>query len=280
MGTSCTFQRAQSRTVLDSKLDAEFTAKRLTRPLKSSDYASMQAGWENRWWKLDDKHIPARSYLEERCDELEGGDFHVESLTKVISREEDSEPSVQTFFDGTGKLQIKKCSTEVALPTTPEQLRYRVKLCSTGIQMIGIEHSNQTSHLKTSNYLSFLLGEFVWGLTGKASEGLRVSAPAWGQLLIDEQQIRKRIYNLLLEGTPAVDALKSAFKDPVVKEARARRKIRHLLSVQQSLGDLHSLKLPVCSPLLQVWWKTTSCRFQNQGSETQGDGAPAPPAMP
>ena len=339
------FQRAQSRTIEESKLDAEFTAKRLTRPLKSSDYSSMRAGWENRWWKLDDKNIPARSYLEERCDELEGGDFHVESLSKVISREEDSEPSVQTFFDGTGKLQIKKGSTEVALPTTPEQLRYRVKLWGTGIQMIGIKHSNQPCFQNLSpqdieDYLSFLLGEFVWGLTGKTAEGLTVSAPAWGQLLVYEQQIRKRMYNLMMEGTPAVDALKAAFKDPVVKEryfttptalsATTRQPYNSFDKGGKSPGgkgqgkggkvegkgkgkgapyggkskgkgkgkgkEGKDGKGGTCFPYNNHWETCTrqNCPFahrcsrcggkhpayrcQNQGSETQGDGAAVPPA--
>ena len=218
------FQRAQTRTTKESELEAEYTAKRMTRPLKASEYAGMKAAWESRWWKLDDKNIPARSYLEERCDQLESGDFHVEALSKVINREEDLDPGVQTFFDGTGKLQLRKGSSEVALPSTPEQLRFRLKIWGTGIQMIALKHSNQgclqdLSPQDVEDYLSYLLGEHVYGLTGKTPSGDTVAAPSWPQLLVYELQIRKHMYDLMVnKGTKAPDALKAAYRDSVVKE--------------------------------------------------------------
>ncbi len=218
------FQRSQSRTAKESELEAEYAAKRMTRPLKTTEYGGMRAAWEARWWHLDDKVTPARSYLEERCDQLESGDFHVESLSKVINREEDQESSVQTFFDGTGKLQIRKGSTEVPLPSNPEQLRARVKLWGVGLQMIALKHTNQPAlqdlnPQDVEDYLTYMLGEYVYGLTGKTATGDTVAAPSWGQLLIYEQQVRKKMYQLMTEsGVKAPDALKQAFRDPVVKE--------------------------------------------------------------
>ena len=66
----------------------------MTRPLRTNEYTGMRVSWEARWWKLDDKDMPARSYLEERCDQLEAGDYHVEALSKVISREEEEDIEV------------------------------------------------------------------------------------------------------------------------------------------------------------------------------------------
>lgn len=218
------FQRAQSRTTKESELEAEYTAKRMTRPLKTSEYAGMRSSWEVRWWKLDDKHTPARAYIEERCDQLENGDFHVEPLSKVINREEDLDPGVQTFFDGTGKLQLRRGGSEVSLPHTPELLRFRLKIWSVGIQMMALKHANQAclqglSPQDCEDYLSYLLGEHVHGLTGRSANGDTVSAPSWPQLLIYEQQIRKTMYAFMMENNmTAPEALKAAYRDPVVKE--------------------------------------------------------------
>jgi hypothetical protein len=218
------FQRAQSRTTKEAELEAEFAAKRMTRPLRTTEYGSMRTTWEAKWWHLDDKQCPSRSYLEERCDQLESGDFHVEALSKVVSREEDIDPAVQTFFDGTGKLQIKKGCAEVALPMNPEQLRARVKIWGIAIMMLGMKHANQGSfqgltpqHIE--NYLGYLLGDYCFGLTGRCSTGETVSAPSWAQLLLYENQIRKTMYGLMMEESiPAPVALQQAWKDPVVKE--------------------------------------------------------------
>ena len=115
------FQRAQSRTQKESELEAEFAAKRMTRPLRTNEYGGMRTAWEARWWKLDDKDTPSRSYLEERCDQLESGEYHIESLSRFISREEDLDPGVQSFFDSTGKLQLRKGGVEVPLPANTER---------------------------------------------------------------------------------------------------------------------------------------------------------------
>ena len=218
------FQRAQNRSSKESELEAEYSARRMQRPLKTSEYAGMRSAWETRWWKLDDRHTPARSYLEERCDQLESGDFHVETLSKVINREEDSDPGVQTFFDGTGKLQIRRGACEVPLPSTPEHLRFRLKVWGVGLQMMALKHANLPglqglNPQDVEDYLSYLLGEHVHGLTGRTASGDTVSAPSWPQLLIYEQQIRKMMYSLMIEeAVPAPEALRRSYRDPVVKE--------------------------------------------------------------
>ena len=131
---------------------------------------------------------------------------------------------MQTFFDATGKLQLRRGTSEVALPSTPEELRSRLIVWGVGLQMIALKHSNLVylqglTPQDVQDYLSYLLGEHVYGLTGKSSRGETVSAPSWPQLLIYESQIRKCMYGLMVDdGISAPEALKSAYRDPVVKE--------------------------------------------------------------
>ena len=216
-------QRAQNRTAKEV-LDAELTAKHMTRPLRSNEYTGMRVSGETRRWKLDDKDLPALSFLEERFDRLEAGDYHVEALSKVISRDEDLDPGIQSFFDATGKLQLRKGGVAVPLPANPEQLRSRIKIWGIALQMIGMKNAIHTAFQDwtpqhTENYLSYLLGEFCLGLIGRSATGETVAAPSGAQRSMYEQQIRKGCHKLMMEeGVAAPAAPLQAWIDPEIKE--------------------------------------------------------------
>lgn len=218
------WQRASVRQEKSAELEGELTSKHMPRPLNSSEYMSMKEAFQKKWWPLEDKQLPGRSYLEARCDELEVQDFRAEALSKVISRDEDGDPSMQSYFDPAGRLQLKKGSVEVAMPANQEQLRYRLKLWSTAMIMLGMRNSNRPvlqglCPQDSEDFVSYLLGEYVFGMTGLNAEGHSIAAPSWPQLLVYEYQIRKRMYHLMFnENVAAPAALKSAYKDPIIKE--------------------------------------------------------------
>ena len=69
------------------------------------------------------------------------------------------------------------------------------------------------------DYVSYLLGEFCFGMVGLNAEGHSIATPSWPQLLQYEHQVRKKMYsNMFSEHMAAPLALKSAYKDPVTKE--------------------------------------------------------------
>ena len=218
------WQRASNRQEKSAELEGELTSKRLARPLNSSEYFGMRDAFQRKWWPLDDRSLPARSYLESRADDLENLDYRAETLSRVISREEDGDPSMLTFFDTTGRMQLKRGSVEAPAPTNQEQLRYRIKLWTTALIMLSLRNSNRAMIQNlcpqdAEDYLTYLLGDFCFGMTGLNSEGHTIAAPSWPQLLIYEFQVRKRMYHLMFsENVQAPEALKSAYRDPVVKE--------------------------------------------------------------
>ena len=218
------FKLAQSRLSEEAKVEGEMTTKQLQKLLPPSEWASMRKLWEAKWWCLEDSTTPGRSYLEKRADEIENGDMRAEPLTSVLSRDEDQVDGFTSFWDSTGTLQLRKGGTTVPEPTNPEQLRRRIKLMGVGLMMLGMRHSNRPglqgiSPQDMEDFLSYLLGEFVWQLTGKASDGSTVMTPAWSQLLIYEFSIRKRAYHIMqTEGKRWKDALVESWKDPTTKE--------------------------------------------------------------
>jgi hypothetical protein len=90
--------------------------------------------------------------------------------------------------------------------------------------MLGLKHPNRSFLQKLTpqlfeEFLSYILGEHVFGLTGKSSEGFTISAPAWSQILIYEFQIRKKAFERVhSQGETFAEALKKSWADPIIKE--------------------------------------------------------------
>lgn len=90
--------------------------------------------------------------------------------------------------------------------------------------MLGLRHTNRATlqgltPQDVEDYLGYLLGDFVWQLTGKSSEGATVLTPAWSQVLLYEFQIRRQTHYLMQnKGISFKDGLKESAKDPVLKE--------------------------------------------------------------
>ena len=218
------YKSAQGRTQKSAAVEGEMDSKLLTKPLQMSEFTSMKAAWELKWWPLDDSQTPSRVYIEARCAEVETGDLRAEMLTAVISREEDAVEGFQSYWDSSGNLQLRRSGNSVAEPVNPEQLRMRLKLLGVAQMMIGLRHSNRpnlqgTTPQDIENYLTFLLGEHVWGLTGKSADGGTVATPSWAQLIIYEYAIRRKAHaDMLASGISFRDALKSAYSCPITKE--------------------------------------------------------------
>jgi len=109
------------------------------------------------------------------------------------------------------------------MPHDAEALRFRITLLGTAWLFVGFQQTNQKFlqdlHPQVfQEYLDYLLGPNVLGLTSRGSDGTVVSAPAWSTLLSYEHEIRVQTCRLIHEGASFKDALLRAYTDPVVKE--------------------------------------------------------------
>ena len=215
---------AKKRTEKQAELEGDYDSKKLVKPLPMSEYSGMLAAFQKRWWDLDSESTPARCYVERRSDDLESGDMRAESLTTVLQRDQEDPDVLTTTFDATGKLLIKKGTNSIAEPSNPEALRRRVKLLGYTLIMLSLKHTNRT-FLQGLNpqlfeeFLSYILGEHVYGLTGKSSEGFTISSPSWQQILIYEYQIRKKAFERVSSlGETFSEALRRSWADPIIKE--------------------------------------------------------------
>ena len=74
----CAYRTSATRTLKIAEYEGELESKRLPKPLSCGDHMCMVAAWELKWWKLEEKDTPARTYLEKRLEELESGELRAE----------------------------------------------------------------------------------------------------------------------------------------------------------------------------------------------------------
>lgn len=223
-GIICAFVAAKARSAEAAKVHGEMEAKKLQKPLMNSEYLLMKAGWEKLHGGLEDWETPARIYLERRIAELEGGELRAEDLKSVLNREQDGEETLQPTWDLSGEVRLKRTTGNIEEPQNPEELRRRLSVMFVGLGFIGLQHTNRAelqgigpSFVHT--YAAYLLGQHVWMLLARDSEGMPVATPAWSLVLKYEHAIRRKAYKLMQEtGQPFIDCMKEAWLDPLTKE--------------------------------------------------------------
>ena len=87
-----------------------------------------------------------------------------------------------------------------------------------GMQQTTADYLKDVTPQTWQDYLDYLLGEYVMGLSARDAQGSIVAAPSWNLVLSYEQAIRTQAFKLMLQGVRLTKALKQAMEDPVVKE--------------------------------------------------------------
>jgi hypothetical protein len=213
--------RARATKLADAEGDAE--ARGVPKDVSSSDYHSMRATFEARYWEVTDRELPGRSYLERKLDEVEKAEVRAELLSEVVSKDEDEPDTLKTTWSLGGELKVVKSSSKVALPGDTEALRRRLTLLGTAWMFVA-SHQTSRAYLKGitpqlfQEYTAYLLGEFVLGMLVRDGRGNSIDSPAWHLLIAYEQAVRSKAVQLMRKGATFCDSLKQAWEDPVTKE--------------------------------------------------------------
>jgi hypothetical protein len=184
----------------------------------------MREAFETRWWELEDKRVPGKSYMEKKLDEVEKNELKAELLSEVVSQEEDDPDMLKTVWSTGGELKAVKVGAKVSLPTCPEELRSRITLLGTAWIFVSSQQTHRP-YLQDLNprlfqeYLDYLLGEFVFGLCGRDGRGEPLASPSWSLVISYEHAVRSKAMSLVRKGGIGfADALRASWVDPLVKE--------------------------------------------------------------
>ena len=214
---------AKARTTKQADLDGECEARRVPKDIGTSDVAAMRRSFEKAWWELEDAHVPAKTYLERKLDEVEKDELRAEQLTEVLTVPEDDPDTLKTIWTSNNELKAVKVGARVSLPRDPEEFRRRITVLGTAWLFVSYQQTHK-EYLKGlspqtfTEYLAYMLGEHVMGLSAKDASGNSTAYPPWSLVISYEHAIRSKAISLVKKGALLKDALKQAWEDPVTKE--------------------------------------------------------------
>ena len=214
---------AKTRSTKQAELDGECEARKIPKDIGTSDVAAMRKAFEKAWWELEDGFCPAKGYLEKKLDEVEKNDLRAELLSEVLAVPEDDPDTLRTFWTSSNELRAVRVGSKVSLPRDTEEFRMRITLLGTAWLFISYQQTHKPYFVGLTpqvftEYLSYLLGEFVLGLCAKDAGGRSFALPPWPLIIAYEHAIRSKAMTLIRKGSSFKGALKLAWEDPVVKE--------------------------------------------------------------
>ena len=220
----CSWKDTLTKAKRQAEVEAEMSTREWTKPIPVGDYVQLRNFFQTTVGHVEDRVMPSKEYLEKKLQELENGEFRAETLAEVVSKDEIDPDVLVPIFDSKGSLSVKKGSTNVPLPTGPEQLRRRVNVMQNCLMMLALKHVNREEIQDVSKevfdkYKDYILGDYVWGLSSTDLNGQQIQTPPWSLVLSYEHAIRKRAYTLMqTERLMIGAALEKAWKCPTTKE--------------------------------------------------------------
>ena len=136
----------------------------------------MRQAFAAKFGDLEDRHIPAKEYIEKKLAELESGEFRAEPLSEVISRDEVDPDTLQTHWDAKGTLSIRRGGSKTAMPSQPEQLRLRLTVLQNALIMIQLRHPGREELKDVAMALFERYKEYLLGDSATASAPVRTRA--------------------------------------------------------------------------------------------------------
>ncbi|CAE7337416.1 HCBT2 [Symbiodinium microadriaticum] len=218
------WETAKARVKTQAEAEATNEVREWAKPIPQTDYIAMRQAFATQFGDLEDKHIPAKEYIEKKLHELETGEFRAEPLTEVISRDEVDPDVLLPRWNASGTLSIAKGGSRTTAPSGPEQLRLRLTVLQNALIMIKLKHPGRAE-----------LADVTFAESGSL-------IPPWPLILSYEHAIRKHAYKLMAtDGRSFGDALSKAYKDATVKE-------RFPLDLLLYADDLESLGMETDYP--------------------------------
>jgi hypothetical protein len=123
---------------------------------------------------------------------------------------------------GSGGFRLTRAPKDGYLPKNSDEFRQKIRLWGYSWRFAALRSPNRAAlqgiDLQIfSDYVDFMLGKEVGGLTSKDPAGTVVSRPAFSYVLAYDSEIRERTADLMNEGYSFVDAFSRAQKDPDLK---------------------------------------------------------------
>lgn len=209
----------------ETQLRAESKALNIQRPIGIQERSIMRKALEVKYGRLQSHEVPSAEYLACKSEEIETGEPSAATLDEITSLDDTEGQSLQATLDISGSLKILKKKGKIALPSTSEEFRARIKVEANTWMMLGLKYTNvhwlQGLERDTwFGYVDFFLGRQVSmiEIQGSEGQGPTLTVP-WKAILGYEQACRRLAFKRVREEGHTLDqALKDAIRDSECKE--------------------------------------------------------------
>ena len=177
-------------------------------------------------YQLPDDIAPADALIEMRMNMVEESHYKAETLGEVTAKEdEDGLCAKEIDVDRNGGFRLKKINKSRPQPSGVEDLRKRLRTWSASwmYASLKVPSNDQLAGMTPQlfyDYVEYLLGADVYGLSAHDPSGALVTRPPFSLLLEYEHYVRRLLAKLLNEGVRFVDALPRAYMDADTRQRR------------------------------------------------------------
>ena len=192
------WEAAKVRMEVRHRSEAEASSSQLPLALPKVEAQDIRKKFETAFYRLEDKVAPAVGTLELVFDQIENGQFKTLHLVQFLSQEDAEVEPIGATVDRSGAIKLKRGYGETKEPTTPEELRARLKVVAHTYLMCGLKYPQRAvfTDLEPQDfqvYADYLLGDQVMGLKSEDEDGKKISSPTIKLVLSYEHQIRKEV---------------------------------------------------------------------------------------
>ena len=215
---------AQTRMEVRHKAEAEADLSGMPQILNKAELQDLRSRFETSFYVIEEneKAVPCDvgdSLRPDRVRRVEGHDL---GAVSVAGGRRDGRDRLRGGEVGADQ-DPQGLDKEGVKPSTPEQLRQRLKLVGHTMLFAQLKYPHKAAlrglePLHWSKLAGYLLGEHIMGLESKDARGEVVAKPSFELVLSYEHQIRRNMVKLMNQGESMVEALKTTMTDMIVKE--------------------------------------------------------------
>jgi hypothetical protein len=204
----------------ESQLRAEAKVMGITRPASTQERTAMRRMVEQRYGRLPTAETPSASYVSDKLEECEQNEPHAARLDEVLSLDDLEEQTLGAGLDSTGKVHIVRRRGKIHLPSTPEELRTRLRVEANLWLMMQVKFPNRPwlanlTQLDFAKYTDYFLGKRVHGIE-IAGGAVR---PPWELILSYEFECRKFLFLQVREENENIhDLLEAVVRNVELKQ--------------------------------------------------------------
>ncbi|CAK0887969.1 unnamed protein product [Prorocentrum cordatum] len=243
------WETACRRAEEDRKQEAEAKSARLPKLIGKATHLSMRKAAQQIHGAIEDRAAPGAPLVEQVMEMIEESNMGAVPLTQVVSIEDGDDSKMGAAVDMSGIIRLRRGKTEISAPTDPEAFRKRVRTLALAYVYARLRHPGRPA-LKSASvelfneYLEYILGDHVRGLTAKDLQGNIVSRPSWNQVMHYDHQIRKERARMMNFGKTFEQALRDAWNDTSLRDRLFITQVAASAATGRAAEDSHRSRSP------------------------------------